>query len=146
MMPSLKLTGGSLPSFSHLWTASRPVNTTPEISTMSPTLSARTFSSVKGAESWIIADSSIKPLLDLALGSDESALPPVRPAHIGHRHEEGGRQAVEQADLGPEERRLAVEAHGADSELVGLAGDLLLEERELLDLVLVSHLPQNLLF
>src|ERR1039457_5203247 len=56
MMPSLKLTpGGSAPpSCKYLWTASRPVWMTPEMSTSSPTFSARVFSSVKGNESLII--------------------------------------------------------------------------------------------
>src|SRR6516162_4627625 len=60
MMPSFNVTpGGSLPpSCRYLWTASRPVYTTPEISTSSPTFSARILSSVKGKVSLII----IKPL------------------------------------------------------------------------------------
>src|SRR5208283_621668 len=55
-MPSRKFTpGGSWPpSCKYLWTASRPVNTTPVISTSSPTFNARIFSSVKGKESLII--------------------------------------------------------------------------------------------
>src|ERR1019366_6438467 len=55
-MPSRKLTsGGSLPpSCKYLCIASRPVNTTPEINTSSPTFSARIFSSVKGNESLVM--------------------------------------------------------------------------------------------
>src|SRR6266567_2146460 len=55
-MPSRKLTpGGSLPpSCKYLCTASRPVKSTPEINTSSPTFSARIFSSVEGLVSWII--------------------------------------------------------------------------------------------
>src|SRR3954466_15832847 len=101
MMPSLKLTGGSLPSSSHLWTASRPVKTTPVISTMSPTLSERTFSSVKGAEREVINVSSIEPFLDGALGRDDRALATIGPAHIGNRDEKRCRQSIESADLSP---------------------------------------------
>src|SRR6266487_5588616 len=55
-MPSLKLTpsGNVPPSCKYLCTASRPVNTVPEINTSSPTFSARIFSSVKGKDNLIM--------------------------------------------------------------------------------------------
>src|SRR3989442_15751237 len=55
-MPSRRLTpgGNRPPSCRYLWTASRPVNTTPDIRTSSRTFSARIFSSVKGKERSII--------------------------------------------------------------------------------------------
>src|SRR5208337_2969031 len=62
-MPSRRFTpGGSLPpSCRYLWTASRPVNTTPEINTSSPTFSARIFSSVKGKVNCVIGHPFPKP-------------------------------------------------------------------------------------
>src|SRR4051794_23251974 len=108
MTASRKLTGGSFPSCSHLWTASRPVKTTPVSSTMSPTLSLRILSSVKGALSWII---SIEPLLDLALRRDLRALAAIGPAHVRDADEIGRRNAVQRADLHAHERGLAAEAH-----------------------------------
>src|SRR6185369_3126209 len=62
-MPSRNFTsgGGVPPSCRYLWTASRPVNTTPEINTSSPTLSARIFSSVKGKLNFVMPAIQPKP-------------------------------------------------------------------------------------
>src|ERR1043165_2376578 len=66
-MPSRRLTpgGNAPPSCKYLWTASRPVNTTPEINTSSPTLSARILSSVKGKLSFVMADISLQTGLEV---------------------------------------------------------------------------------
>src|SRR5438552_3778609 len=60
-MPSRKLTlGGNVPpSCRYLWTASRPVNTIPDINTSSPTFSARIFSSENGKVSLFIISTKI---------------------------------------------------------------------------------------
>ena len=44
----------------------------------------------------------------------------MRPAHIRHGHEETGRQAMQARHLRRQHRRLAAEAHRADTELIGL--------------------------
>src|ERR1044071_9406959 len=108
MMSSLKLTpsGNAPPSCRYLCTASRPVYTTPLISTSSPTLSARILSSVKGRESLVM---SVKPFGDFAVVAQGHALPPVSPAHVTDAHEERRRQPVRRANLHPQQGRLAAE-------------------------------------
>src|SRR6266404_1565694 len=100
-MPSRRLTpGGSFPpSCKYLCTASRPVKSTPEISTDSPTFNERIFSSVIGVLSWITESSLIEPLFNLPAGFQQHALPPKSPAHIADADEIGSRQPVGRANL-----------------------------------------------
>src|SRR4051812_23803697 len=101
-MPSRRSTpGGSCPpSCKYLCTASRPVNSTPEISTASPTFSARIFSSLKGVVSSGISLDSIQPLsliqpaLDFAARFERDALAAKGPAHVANADKIGGGQAV----------------------------------------------------
>src|SRR5438270_242799 len=104
-MPSRKLTaaGSCPPSCKYLWTASRPVNRTPEISTESPTLSARVFSSVKGLVSWIIKTNSIEPLFYVATGCERHSLPAKGPTHIADTHKIRSRQPVGRDNLYPQQ-------------------------------------------
>ena len=110
-------------------TASRPVNTRPEISTTSPTFSARTCSSVIGAVSAtsrpvrrkssgrLLRRSASAPtrtslsrysqdVIAPVCASSSDAKPAKGPAVVGDRHEEAGGQAVERRDLAADERRL----------------------------------------
>src|ERR1044071_957193 len=112
-MPSRRFTsGGKRPPACRYWcTASRPVKTTPVMTTSSPTFSARILDSVNGLVSWIIniarSDRPITPLLhhsitpgsvepphNFAPRAQRHAQPPVRPAHVADAHEIGGRQPV----------------------------------------------------
>src|SRR4030095_15205892 len=52
--------GNSPPSCKYLCTASRPVNSTPEIKTSSPTFSARIFSSVNGGLNFVMTRIAIQ--------------------------------------------------------------------------------------
>src|SRR6185437_3210543 len=52
------------------------------------------------------------------------------PAFIRDRYKEAGGKAVGGGDLAADQRRLAAEAHGADSEFVGLTHDFVFQLRE----------------
>ena len=74
---------------------------------------------------------AIEPVLDGAgLRIENHAQTPERPAVVGDRDEEAGRQTVGGCDLAANQARLAAEAHGADAELVGLCHDLVFELRQ----------------
>ena len=129
-------------------TASRPVYISPLISTTSPTLSARTCSSVSGgAQNDFAAGErkartlghffdrargiAIEPVGDRAAGSVEpDAEAAEGPAIVGDRDEEAGGQTVGGADLAADQRHFAAEAHGADAEAVGFVHDLAFEARQ----------------
>src|SRR5438067_1336948 len=121
MIPSLKLTlAGSLPpSCKYLCTASRPVNNTPLISTASPTLSERIFSSVNGIVSFVMGTKSVEPFLNFSAGLQYHPLPPVGPAHVTDAHKKRGGHSVDGADLHAEQGRFATETHRPDPEIVG---------------------------
>ena len=90
---------------------------------------------------------AIQPALDQAGRSVEHhPETPERPAVVRDRHEEAGRQPVERADLAADERNLAAEAHGADSQVVGGAHDGRLELRQPGIGIEVIQRPEQLLF
>src|SRR5690348_1792946 len=126
MMPSRRLTpAGSLPpSCRYLWTASRPVKTIPLISTGSPTLRERIFSSVKGRLREII---SIQPFLDCAGAVEGGALAAVSPTHVADADKEGGGQSIGRADLHAEQSGFAAKTHRSDSEFIRGVQHVLLE-------------------
>src|SRR5438552_1292797 len=146
-MPSRILTpaGNWPPSCRYLCTTSRPVKTTPEITTSSRAFKARIFDSVKGDESWIIriersvggmecrrpgpaarrsrvryssTSSSVKPLHNFALPVQRHAQPAIRPAHVTDAHEIGRRQTIDRANLHAQQSRFAPEAHRPNAQRV----------------------------
>ena len=64
---------------------------------------------------------------DRAARVEHDTEPPERPAVVGDRDEEAGRQPVQRADLAPDQRHLSAEAHRADLETVDVAHDARLE-------------------
>src|SRR5688572_5618467 len=127
-MPFRKLTPvGSLPpSWRYLWTASRPVNNVPDISTGSPTFSERMSASSQGVLSFIMPN-SVKPAVDLTIAVKLHALTSIRPAHVADAHKKRGRKAIGGANLHAEQGRFAAESHRADAKFVRRVQDVLLE-------------------
>src|SRR5204862_4984893 len=143
-MPSRRFApgGNSPPSCKYLCTASRPVNTTPEIRTSSPTFSARIFSSVKGKEIEIMI--LIQPPLNFSIRIQCHTLPPIRPAHITDAHEKRRWQAIHRADFHTEQSRLAAEAHRPDAQFVGGFQNVLFQRVQFLRRIAVGNQSQKL--
>src|SRR5688572_9982965 len=115
----------------------------PLISTSSPTLSERIFSSVNGRVTGIIL---IKPLLDFAGLAERCALAAIRPAHVADADKEGGGKAIGGADFYAEQRRFSAEAHGPNAEFVGGAEDIALKFGQFLGGIGVVESAEELLF
>src|SRR5688572_1123829 len=115
----------------------------PLISTSSPTLSERIFSSVNGRVTGIIL---IKPLLDFAGLAERCALAAIGPTHVAHADKEGGGKAIGRADFYAEQRGFSAEAHGPNAEFVGGAEDIALELGQFLGGIGVVERAQELLF
>ncbi len=81
----------------------------------------------------------------LAAFAEHAAVAPEGPAHVGHRHEERGRQAVAVGDLDAQQGGRAAEAHGPDAQAVALGHDLLLELGQARIAVAVVQLAEELL-
>src|ERR1041384_2731944 len=127
-MPPFRETpsGSRPPSCRYLWTASRPVNTTPLTTTASPTFSTRTCSSEIGVCSDIMCP-LVETLLDAPVPRKRGPLPPICPAHVADAHEIRSGHAVDRADFHTEQRCLPAKPHGTDPELVGRLPDVLLQ-------------------
>src|ERR1700744_903475 len=144
MMPSRRFTPeGSLPpSCKYLWTASRPVNTTPDISTSSPTFRVRTFSSVKGKVSLIMIASinqvdrlvnsrSIEPFLNICLRVQNHPLAAIGPAHVTDADKERCGHAIGRAYFHAQQCGLAAKPHGTDAEVIGGFQNILFQRVQL---------------
>src|SRR5688500_14548582 len=115
----------------------------PLISTSSPTLSERIFSSVNGRVTGIIL---VQPLLDFPGLTKGCALAAIGPAHVADADEEGGGKAIGSADFYAEQRGFAAEAHRPNAEFVGGVENIAFEFGEFLGGVGVVERAEELLF
>jgi hypothetical protein len=75
---------------------------------------------------------AVEPAFDRAgLRVERDAQAPERPAVVSHRDEETRGEAIQDADLTADQRRVSAEAHRADAKRVGRLHDVILELRQL---------------